>query len=644
MSAHLAHLSLGSLFGDEDPVPARASKQGAAEADRFRSKSMRSYVAAGRKLDIDLAYEVLGFGRDETPTETEVRKRYRELQRVHHPDKTGGDHNEMAALLNQAKSVVLGAIQSASSAPDHGDQQDICRDWDQAIARARTKRREHAHAQRPLGRSQGRTASQETVLLTVICRQKSIKIEEIQIEVTADMKVGTIKERIAVGMNLRPAALRLLLHQGGRELSDSQTIANYNLVSAGSSLVAEVVGERVHNKIWRQSQELAKTLTLNSNSSNCSPSRPAMPSKHVSKVGGAFIVFENGPVSELLHEQLLHEHSHHAAAESSAASARLSSTSHAECASSRDRVVGTKAGSGGLCRTRKLPKSWLRLSTFDVCARDDDVRGPDARGARLQACDARDEDGSAVSTCGRAQDTMAAGVSEAEEGARCCAKEGPRDGKEALEARRVANVNVPQESSVTRRMEILTAEVARMGHSWAARRILELEFLVAKERATSAELRLTLHGLQQPPQEEEQGEQDAQQQEEQAHEHCRMHRKDGRSSCACSRPEQERHEPRWEQGLGPETTAGGETVAYDSVSRACTSSSAALIDKNDEPPDVAAGERQDGGGGGKGAEGGVHLDCGGGGGSIERRADIPGAATRQGESAAPVVPHSVPES
>ena len=153
-------------------------------------------------------------------------------------------------------------------------------------------------------------------------------------EVAEDMKIGSIKERIAVGMNLRPAALRLLLHSGGRELSDSQTIANCSLMSEGASLVAEEVGEHALDKTGSQGQGLAKTLARNG-------SGTAAYSKHVGDVGGAFSVFESDAAYEAWSE-----------------SSSLSARNREICLSSKEWAVGRPTIILQRC-TRRFPRRIL---------------------------------------------------------------------------------------------------------------------------------------------------------------------------------------------------------------------------------------------------------------------------------------------
>jgi len=97
--------SLGNFFEDEtdkddchEASPSRAHTSSDltpwAAAAAFRSKT-------GGRMDLDSAYELLGYGLDEMPHEAEVQRRYRELQRRNHPDKAGEEATEMAALLNQ---------------------------------------------------------------------------------------------------------------------------------------------------------------------------------------------------------------------------------------------------------------------------------------------------------------------------------------------------------------------------------------------------------------------------------------------------------------------------------------------------------------------------------------------------------------
>ncbi|EKX55212.1 hypothetical protein GUITHDRAFT_131466 [Guillardia theta CCMP2712] len=150
----------------------------------------------GRRMDIDMAYDILGFEKYDVPTRKDVTTRrvdesscwYRERMKIHHPDKSGDAGNKVAMMLNQARDFLSAVL---SDEP-----------CDQLNAPRLPERYLH---------------------LVIKHLDK-----EIELRVSSESLVGQVKETIASEVQVPAQEQRLYSVHSGIELHDLRRLGSYS--------------------------------------------------------------------------------------------------------------------------------------------------------------------------------------------------------------------------------------------------------------------------------------------------------------------------------------------------------------------------------------------------------------------------------
>uniref|UniRef100_A0A7S0F7N0 Ubiquitin-like domain-containing protein n=1 Tax=Hanusia phi TaxID=3032 RepID=A0A7S0F7N0_9CRYP len=162
-------------------------------------ESRRQGKLEGRRMDVDMAYELLGFERYDVPTLNDIKIRYREKMRVHHPDKSGEGGNAVAVMLNQARDYLAALLTD-----------EACDD-----------RRSQAVPQR---------------YLHLIVKYLD---KEIELRVLSESLVGQIKETISSEVEVPAQKQRLYMPTSGIELHDLRSVGSYKWALSRPTIILE---------------------------------------------------------------------------------------------------------------------------------------------------------------------------------------------------------------------------------------------------------------------------------------------------------------------------------------------------------------------------------------------------------------------